>query len=120
MNWFHKLLNPHCEHCLEERINPEVEYLKAELSRLQDKYDRLVERLVNPIPVKSETDTVSDNNLEPLRSGYKPWSQKRAELERATKLEDVNARDAALRRKNEQLEKDLNLVQHARDEQKAI
>lgn len=108
-NWFHRLFNPHCLHCLEDKINPEVEYLRRELSNVQDKYDRLVERLVNPPQVKVEEKKELEE-LEPLRSKYVPWAQKRAELERATRLEDLSARDQALRRKNEQLEKDLKLV----------
>ncbi len=60
MNWLHKLLNPHCSHCIDElrekKICSSCEILKMELSRVRDDNDRLLDRILEkPVqPIESD------------------------------------------------------------------
>lgn len=86
--FFHEFNNPHCEHCLQERLDAQhdevVELLKLEIDRLQKDNSRLLDRLLNPIiEEKINTDELIPIN----RTLHKPWSVRRQELERNSRLE---------------------------------
>jgi hypothetical protein len=58
MNWFHKLLNPHCEHCRDESRENKVclscETLKSELAAVRFQNEQLMKNIleiVHPAPV---------------------------------------------------------------------
>lgn len=90
INFIHRFLNPHCEHCIieDERkfqqssFNPVVEYLKDEVARLQRLNDNLTAQLLDS--KKPETEITGDTTLtppKPVRPIRAPWMVKQKELE---------------------------------------
>lgn len=89
-NFFHKLLNPHCEHCREQEelefqrrtFNPIIEHLKDEIARLQRHNDLLMQKLesVKQNDVTVEATTNSEPPV-PIRPNRTPWIIKQRELE---------------------------------------
>jgi hypothetical protein len=53
MNFFHKLLNPHCPHCISER-NVTIDMLKMELEKTQRLNEQLMARILEKPEVKIE------------------------------------------------------------------
>lgn len=91
-NFFHRLLNPHCEHCAMEEekkfqrdsYNPTIELLKDEINRLQRINDSLVARLennLNPVEV-TDKPVESESKLPvPITPRKTSWEVKKRELE---------------------------------------
>ncbi len=90
-NFFHRLLNPHCEHCAMEEEkkfqrdshNPTIELLKDEIERLRRINDSLMAKLEsfhtepepNPLPIN-----VQETPL-PVTPRKTSWQVKQRELE---------------------------------------
>lgn len=90
-NFFHRLLNPHCEHCAMEEEkkfqrdshNPTIELLKDEIERLRRINDSLMAKLEsfhtepesNPLPIN-----VHETPL-PVTPRKTSWQVKQRELE---------------------------------------
>ena|SRR3990167_805226 len=101
--WLHKLMNPHCDHCV-DHDKSEVLYLRAELSRLQDRYDRLLNQMINPPKQIIEPEEEIDlSQLQPVRTAPMLWAEKRRMLEENDR---ANALSIA-RKKNDELEAKL-------------
>jgi hypothetical protein len=79
---FHKLFNPHCPHCKEEREeagrNLTVEVLQLEIARLREENKRLLDRILEK---PEEPKPVQEVDLQPIRSKTLPWNVKRQMLE---------------------------------------
>lgn len=81
INFFHKLFNPHCEHCREEekenRICGPCEDKKLEMARMQEMIDKLLDRLLEKPEVIQEEHRPA-NITKPT---YVPWSVRKQILE---------------------------------------
>ena len=83
MNWFHKWMNPHCEHCYQEQ-HSETSFLRTELEKAQRLNELLMSRLLEK-PVVESTPAPNIENLKPISSGV-PWRIKQGELEREARV----------------------------------
>jgi len=118
-NWIHRLLNPHCEHCLRERelereerkenkICESCETLKKQLEIANHNNDRLMARLLDkPEPI------VNQAPVEISRPKTIPWRVKQQMLEaedrqRAIALRSAGKPDAPAP-STEELEKELGV-----------
>ena len=87
MLWFHRLLNPHCEHCIEmERAKRECiscDILKQEVARLQIENDRLLNIVLkNAEPKHEEIRDINSDDLKPIgHSNFRSWNVRRQMLE---------------------------------------
>lgn len=83
-NFFHKLFNPHCPHCreieLEDKVCNECEYLKIQISKLQNENEKLLNQLLNRNSVPQDR-TVEPEENQVLKTGFIPWRAKRQQLE---------------------------------------
>ena len=96
-------MNPHCDHCI-DHDKSEVLYLRMELSRLQDRYDKLLNQVINPPKQIIETPKeVNLEDLQPIRTAPMLWAEKRRMLEENDR---ANALSIA-RKKNDELEAQL-------------
>src|SRR3990167_459260 len=100
--WLHKLMNPHCDHCV-DHDKSEVLYLRLELSRLQNRYDILLEKMITPVKQLMEPKEVNLEDLQPVRTAPMLWAEKRRMLEENDR---ANALSIA-RKKNDELEAKL-------------
>ena len=84
LNFFHRLFNPHCEHCTEEdelkRHCNSCEILQRELELLRSERDQLLDRILNPF--KNEVTTTSTAiEPQPIKPKFIPWGVRRQMLE---------------------------------------
>jgi hypothetical protein len=88
INWFHKLFNPHCIHCIEldeDKFQKSLfcnscESLKSENVFLREQNKQLLDKLINPIQsIEKETNT---DDLKPIYPVREPFSVIRNRLER--------------------------------------
>lgn len=76
--FFHRLFNPHCEHCIEERVCKTCEVLKFEVDRLRSENERLLNRILEK-PVQEIERTVAPEPVSTPRVSL--WSVKKQMLE---------------------------------------
>lgn len=94
-NWLHKLLNPHCSHCREERQEEKVcsscEILKTELEALRYNNQQLISNLMEFTKPAKAPDTQPLLDFKPIASRHVPFSitQQRLELESRKKAQDL-------------------------------
>ena len=104
INFFHKLLNPHCPHCREEkyedRICQSCEVLKDEIARLRAENNKLLDSILNPRSNEPARE-VDLAGLKPLRSSHVPWNTRRQMLE-------VADRDTAEKRRQAEKNEAIN------------
>jgi len=121
-NWFHKLLNPHCEHCADELIDKEFcsscETLRAENARLIRYNEKLLDSLLTKnspeLEIKSDI-----KDIQPIGPKYIPWRLKKQLLE----TESRNAADILKRKMEEiQLSKtdDIHVVEGIEELEKEV
>jgi hypothetical protein len=83
MNWLHRLLNPHCEHCLKElELNQHCktcDVLQYEVERLRAENERLLSRVLH-IPER-EPERLVAPEPQALRPGAMTWAVRRQMLE---------------------------------------
>lgn len=87
LKWIHKLLNPHCPHCIEEielsNHCETCEVLKLELSHLRSERDILLNRLLNNNEQPNQGQEESNfKDMQLLRPGHIPWRVRQQALER--------------------------------------
>ena len=85
---FHSLFNPHCQQCRAEieadLICNDCEYLKQQISLLQQERDKLLSQILD----KPAESIEQSENPQPLNtSRFIPFSVKRQELEHASRIE---------------------------------
>ncbi len=92
MNWFHRLLNPHCQHCIEldednfqkSKFCNTCESLKNENAFLRDQVKTLMDSILHPsVPIEA---VVNTEDIKPLNNPRKPFSVIRNVLESADRL----------------------------------
>jgi hypothetical protein len=84
MGWLHRLLHPHCEHCIEQQRCDACEVLREELAIAHRVNQSLLDKLTamdKPVANDSE-----DGEAKPVLPKVVPWSVRRAELEREDML----------------------------------
>lgn len=98
MKFWHKLFNPHCQHCYDELIESKIcnncEYLKMQIAKLQQDNDKLLNELITPKEIINNS--LEESSLpQPLNtSRFIPFSIKRQELEtRDRKLANQQAEE---------------------------
>jgi hypothetical protein len=81
--FFHRMWNPHCSHCAEERLNDKIcescEILKMQLSLVQQEKKELLSLIVDKH--KPETESAIREIPQPIKSKHTPWAVKRQILE---------------------------------------
>lgn len=112
--FLHHLLNPHCEHCREEREDARVcascEILKLEIERLRLENARLLHRILEKPQEEVRHDT---SDLQPIMPKTIPWNTRRQILE--TQDRDTAQRlKENLRTSTDDLEKELGIVENER------
>jgi hypothetical protein len=112
VKFIHELMNPHCLHCKQERmqqleqdeINREItleqqrckscEYLQMELARLHQLLDKLTNTKEETIPVQTGPQKIVNT------TSYVPFNVKRQQLELASKIKAAELRQASLSNQN--------------------
>jgi hypothetical protein len=112
--WLHHILNPHCEHCAEEKREAKFcvscDILKQEVARLQIENDRLLSRLLDK-PEPKEPASTDLNNMVPIMPRARGWQERKKLLEaedrhKAQLLKQVGATGTET---IEELEKELGV-----------
>lgn len=122
INFFHKLFNPHCEHCLElekeNRRDPLIEHLELEISLLRQENSKLLFELLNSKITKTEIkeeSKVDNQSLQIITNRQRRWPQIQKELERNSRQE------AALLKQNaKNVEEFEKLLVSEKEEEDAI
>ena len=92
MSWLHRLFSPEfCETC---------EVLKQQLSLSQQREERLLNRLLNPISLPDASDLIKDPEL--ITPKHIPWSVKRQMLE-----EEDRAKARVIREQSSKIQEDI-------------
>jgi len=108
--WFHKLLNPHCPDCKEERENSKVcascETLKIQLESVNHEKNKLLDRLLTPPIVETVVQPVREITA-PVNI---PWNVRRQMLEREDREKAKLLQNAPVPISTEDLEKELDLA----------
>jgi len=107
------LLNPHCEHCREEReesrVCPSCETLKSQLEAVNHEKNRLLDRLLTPIveatPAQPEREITKPINI--------PWNVRRQMLEREDRERAKLIQNAPI--PTETLERELDIASATRE-----
>ena len=108
-NWVHRLFNPHCEHCLDERVCKSCETLKEQLESVNHEKNKLLDKLLTP-PV---AEVVAGPVREVTTPVNVPWNVRRQMLEREDRERAKLMRNAPI--PTEDLEKELNIVSTERE-----
>lgn len=91
INFFHKLLHPHCPDCKldeqESMIDPVIELLKEENARLVRQNNELLHELIHGSPQPNapveRDDEVAKKDWKPIQKNHQPWRVKQQMLENA-------------------------------------
>jgi hypothetical protein len=120
-NWIHRLFNPHCEHCHDERETSKIcqscETLKEQLASTIHEKNRLLDRILERPNVETtsqpeRTVTVPHTNI--------PWTVRRQMLEREDREKARLMKDAPVAKfSTEDLEKELDIVGNEREKSNA-
>jgi hypothetical protein len=95
---------------LEDESCPTCELLKMQLAACDMERKDLLNRLINPIEKKEEV--IDTRDLEPIQSGYIPWSVRRQMLEKEDRVKAQVLREKEkeiLDSKIPELEKELGV-----------
>lgn len=113
-NWIHRLLNPHCPHCIEEdernMVCPTCEVLKQQLDVANTECHNLLNRLTakpEPEPIKEPPQVTMPRSI--------PWSVRRQMLEAEDRERARLMREAPKPASTEELEKELEIAQEQRE-----
>ena len=114
-NWFHRLLNPHCPHCVEEYekdlVCPSCEILKQQLDVANLEIRRLLDKILEkpePEPVREPPQITIPRNI--------PWSVRRQMLEAEDREKARLMKEAPKPVSTEDLEKELNIAATEREQ----
>lgn len=114
-NWFHRFLNPHCPHCIEERqdskVCPSCETLKEQLDRANYENDKLLDRIL----VKPTIETIKEPSKIQIPTKSIPWGVRRQMLEAEDREKAKLMREAPKPVSTEDLEKELDIASAQRE-----
>lgn len=110
MNFFHRLLNPHCFECRDESICNTCEVLKLEIERLRLENGKLLDRILEkPNDERYIQRNKEENLVAPARNI--PWTVRRQMLEREDREKAKLMNDAPKPNTSiEDLEKELGVA----------
>jgi len=84
IKFFHQLFNPHCEHCVQDKLENKVcescEILKTQLEIANFEKSRILEALLHKDDIQLPVQ-IGAENLQPVRPRHVPWKIRKAELE---------------------------------------
>ena len=113
-NWIHRLFNPHCPHCVSDRVCQSCETLKMEMERLRIENTMLLSKILEEKVVETERKVA-----EPMKEMPRnvPWRVRQQMLEqedreRAKLIKQAPKPDNSI----EDLEKELNIVERNRED----
>lgn len=113
-NWFHRFLNPHCPHCLDEdkenKVCSSCEILKQQLELMTLQNNKLLDRLTakpEPEPIREPPQITPPRNI--------PWSVRRQMLEAEDREKARLMREAPKPVTTEELEKELDIATAQRE-----
>lgn len=113
MLWLHRLFNPHCEHCREEREESRVcsscETLKSQLESVNHEKNKLLDRLLEK-PVLEATTQPEREITKPINI---PWNVRRQMLEREDRERARLIQNAPI--PTEALERELDIASTTRE-----
>ncbi len=113
--FFHELINPHCQHCIDERRENKIcsscEILQLQVARLQYENEKLLSKILEK-PV--EEIKINTEDLKPIQNKAMPWRVRQQALEREDR------RTAQLLKQNESittedLEKEMDIAAKERE-----
>lgn len=118
INWIHRLLNPHCKYCLEEKLDSLIckscETLKQQLEIANFEKEKLLNRLLEK-PIVEEAPV--QNELKPIQPRTVPWHVRKQMLENESRESARLLRDKVEEIKQssepltvEEIEKELGVV----------
>lgn len=106
--FFHRLFNPHCEHCREERQETKVcsscETLRQQLEIANHEKEKLLERILEKPEPEVNTQPIPVTQAKNI-----PWNVRRQLLEAEDRVKAKLMRDAP--KPIEELEKDLGVAE---------
>jgi len=113
VNFFHRLFNPHCEHCIEEARElkhcDSCDILKMQLALKTDECNKLMDRLLNP-PTQEPVNEPLVNVTRPNPTRYTTWAVRKQMLEQEDKKKAELLRQAPKPSSSvEELEKELGV-----------
>jgi hypothetical protein len=110
--WVHRLFNPHCEHCKEEREDSRIcsscETLRLQLEISNSEKRQLLERILEKPVVVNSTGPV-----EMTKPMNVPWNVRRQMLEAEDRVKARLMREAPI--PTEDLEKEMDIAAEKRD-----
>jgi len=113
-NWIHRLFNPHCEHCQEEREDSKVcescETLRRQLEISNFDKNKLLDRLLEKPGPESKPEL-----REVTRPQSIPWAIRRQMLEREDREKAKLMAQAPQPIPTEELEKELDVAAATRE-----
>jgi hypothetical protein len=111
-NWFHKFLNPHCPHCVEEREDSKVcsscETLRQQLAFANINNEKLMNRLLEKPPVETPQEFKEISKPRNL-----PWNLRKQMLEAEDRERAKLINNAPI--PTEDLEKELKIAATQRE-----
>lgn len=117
-SWLHRFLNPHCQHCIDERREARVcescETLKGQLAIANHQIEVLQRTIINPPEVIQEVGPPKQE-FQVIKPRIVPWKVQQQMLERedrekARALKTAGKPDAPASKSIEELEKELGVV----------
>ncbi len=115
MNWLHKFLNPHCEHCHDEYLDSMVcdscNTLRQENAALRKHNDQLIQSLLEVVKPKVEPVIMQSTEvIKPVNTGIN-WRARKHMLETEDKqaAEILRKKNAEMSPSIEKLEEELEI-----------
>jgi hypothetical protein len=107
VNFWHRLLNPHCPDCEKERICQSCETLRLQLDIANKEKERLLQSIIQ---LNKPLEMIQEKlELEPIKSRYTPWAVKREMLEREAKQQNQERTEEIIKKQTEELEKEFGI-----------
>jgi len=105
LNWLHHLINPHCPHCIEERVCKACEILQYEVERLRADNQKLLDRVLNVPSVPPERDEAPEPKA--IRPRATTWAIRKQMLEAEDREKLKLLSKAPVAQSTDDLEKEL-------------
>ncbi len=111
INFFHKLMNPHCPDCLAESVCETCEVLRRELELERINNQKLLQTIIDFHSPKPIAEIKEDVELRPVSTPRLGWNARRQLLEQEdlAKLKLEQSKRAELTQTTEELEAELGI-----------
>lgn len=109
-HWLHRLFNPHCEHCYEERQCKSCEVLQRELENERREKQQLIKKLLFP---ENNAAVGTQEDFKPIMRTAVPWGARRQQYEVADRAEAERIKVAKLKEMEELRDKNIAALESA-------